>query len=266
MIRPEGYQPQADLFEVLHNAKESGHPVNAVVAGIDYPDGTPTWLLTFLDLPGVKGLVPSSETGLGDPKLLPRFVGQQVRVIVKGVDRENALAACSRREAVAAAEEALKAQLKEGQALDAVVRAVLPRDEEAGKPARVVVDIGGGVLAELPRREAEVSAAMPLAAQYPPGKQVRVVVKSVEPLSIGLAPGPDPWERADFKRGQFLACTVVMVAGRIVFLEPDLAPGVVGIAPAPLRGVVSRGDRLACVVAAFDGKAKKLRLRIRGRA
>lgn len=266
MLKPEGFVQTADPFEILFDAKQKGYPVSAVVSGIDYPNDLPTWLLTFPDAPGPTGLVPSSETGLGDAKLMPRFVGHPVRVIVKGIDRQAGIAACSRREAVADAEEKLKASLKEGQTLTAVVRAVLPRNEEAKKPARLLVDIGGGVLAEIPRKQAVVHKALPLAAQYPVGKQVKVIVKSVDPFSVSMADGADPWKNHDFKRGQFLACTVVTVKDGTVFLEPDLAPGMVGIASAPLRGALARGDRVSCVVATFSAAEKKLHLRIRGRA
>ncbi|MCL6557258.1 MAG: 30S ribosomal protein S1 [Firmicutes bacterium] len=264
LLKPEGFAQVLDSYEALYEAKQKGYPVNAVVSGIDYPAGLPTWVVTFPGLPGPKGLVPSSETGLGDPKLMPRFVGQPVRVIVKGIDRAAGIAACSRREAVAEAEEKLKASLKEGQEVVAVVRAVLPRDD--GRPARLLLDIGGGVLAEVPRKEAAVSKSLPLAAQYPPGKQVKVVIKSIDPLAVSVAAGPDPWKAHDFKRGQFLACTVVTVKDGTVFLEPDLAPGMVGIASAPLRGALARGDRVSCAVAAFSADKKKLHLRIRGRA
>ena len=266
MLKPEGFTQVVDPFEILFDAKQKGYPVNAVVSGIDYPDDRATWLLTFPDAPGPKGLVPSSETGLGDAKLMPRFVGQPVRVIVKGIDRQAGIAACSRREAVADAEEKLKAVLKEGQEIVAVVRAVLPRDEEARKPARLLVDVGGGVLTEIPRKQAVVHQSLPLAAQYPPGKQVKVAVKSVDPLVVSMADGADPWQTHDFKRGQFLACTVVTTKDGTVFLEPDLAPGMVGIASAPLRGAIVRGDRVSCVVATFSAAEKKLHLRIRGRA
>jgi small subunit ribosomal protein S1 len=46
-----------------------------------------------LDLDGVKGVVPFSETGLKDQGLMLRFVGQVVRVKVAGLDRENLVVA-----------------------------------------------------------------------------------------------------------------------------------------------------------------------------
>ncbi|WP_035106696.1 hypothetical protein [Desulfovirgula thermocuniculi] len=266
MLKPEGYTPKADTFEYLYHAKERGLAIEAEVAGVAYPNGSPAWLLTFPGLDGARGLVPASETGLGSPQLMPRFVGQKIRVKVKGLDRESGLAACSRREVVAEAEERLKAELRPGQVIEALVRAVLPRDRENGKPARLLLDVGGGVLVEIPYRKAAVSQARSLAQQFPPGSTLEVEVVSVEPLVVSPVKKTDPWQAApDFHRGQFLACTVVAVRGSTVFLEPDLAPGVVGIAPVPLRGAVARGDRVTCAVAKFDREKKKLHLRLRGR-
>ncbi|MEW5763235.1 MAG: 30S ribosomal protein S1 [Bacillota bacterium] len=251
----------------MHQAKERGLVLDASVVALDFPDNIPTWVLAFDGLDGVKGLVPASETGLPDKDLMPRFVGQQIRVKVKGVDRANGLAACSRREAVAEAAAKLLPALAENpeQVLDAVVRCVVP-----GNPPRLLVDVGGGVLAEAPNAQARVWLSKPLGAQYAPGQRVKVKVTRVDPqtgvveASIRKA-RPDPWETADFRRGQFLACTVVSVRNGIVFLEPDAAPGVLGIAPLPLVGEVSRGDRVTAAVASFDRANRKLRLRLRGR-
>lgn len=261
-----------DPMEFLYQAKERGQVLEARVAALDFPDNIPTWVLTFPGLDGVRGLVPASETGLPDKALMPRFVGQEVRVKVKGTDRENNLAACSCREAMAEAAAKLLPVLAENpdRVWEAAVRAVLPPDPDAEKPARLLVDVGGGVLAEVPRKEAQVWLSRPLGAQYTPGQKVRVKVTRVDPQTGLVAASvkkalPDPWEKADFRRGQFLACTVAAVRGGIVYLEPDLAPGVLGIAPAPLLGEVNRGDRVSAAVASFDKGAKKLRLRLRGR-
>ena len=102
-MRPEGLTLTPHPMEFLHQAKEKGLTLDASIVALDYPDNIPTWVLSFDGLDGVRGLVPASETGLPDKDLMPRFVGQQIRVKVKGVDRNNGLAACSRREAVAEA-------------------------------------------------------------------------------------------------------------------------------------------------------------------
>lgn len=267
LLKPEGFSVTPDPLEVLFHAKEKDQTLDAQVVAVDYVDGSSTWVLVFPGLDGVKGLVPAAEAGLPDARLMPRFVGQRVSVKVKGVDRENGLAACSRREAVAEAAAKLLPLLARDpdRVLDAVVRCVVP-----GSPPRLLVDVGGGVLAEVPASQARVYLTRPLGAQYAPGQKVKVKVTRVDPDTGAVAASikkarPNPWEQADFKRGQFVSCTVFAVKNGIVFLEPDAAPGVLGIAPVPLVGEVSRGDRVSCAVASFDRGRKRLRLRLRGR-
>lgn len=258
-----------DPFEVLFQAKERGLTLEALVGGLDFPGNVPTWVLTFPDLDGVKGLVPASEAGV--PKeLMPRFVGQEIRVKVKGIDRENSLAACSAREAMAEAAERMLPRLAGNpeRAWEATVRCVVPGKD--GGPPKLLVDIGG-VLAEVPASQARVWLTKPLGQQYAPGMRVAVKVTRADPQT-GLVEAsvrkalPDPWERADFRRGQFVSGTVARTDGaRHVWVEPDLCPGVLGLVPYPLVGDVRRGDRVSCAVASFDRAKKKLRLRLRGR-
>jgi small subunit ribosomal protein S1 len=271
-IKPEGYQMPADPRDVLHQARETGRVLEAVVNRVTYLESGPVWEVSFVGLDGARGLVPRSEMDVPDP-LVNRFVGQTIRVKVKGIDRETGLAACSRREAVADAAERLLAQVKEGQVLECLVRAVLPAGD--GRPPRLVVDAGGGYLVEVPRRDAALSESVPLGAQYRAGQLVKAAVKRADPqagileLSVKAA-NPDPWAGCpDYKRGDIVAGRVAAVArnkagNRFVFVEAEGSPGVIGIAPVPLRGVLRRGDRVSCAVASFSRENRKLHLRIRG--
>jgi len=257
-----------NAWEYMFQAKERETPIEARIAGVSYADNAPVWDLTFpalgLACADLRGLCPASEAGVDAP-LMPRLTGRDTLVVVKGLDRENGLVACSRREAEVKARDRLN--VKEGQTVECSVLAVLPRDPEAGKPARLLVDLDG-VWLEIPRSRAAYRQAVPLRQQYRPGDAVKARVQAVGAdglpvLSVRDAL-PDPWERADFRRGQFLACTVAGVRNGIVFLEPDLAPGMIGIAPVPLAGEVEPGDRVTCAVATFDRGNRKLRLRLRG--
>lgn len=269
-MRPEGYIPGIDPMEFLFQARERDLVLEAQVAAVDYPNNIPTWILIFPGLDGVKGYVPASETGLPSRELVRRFVGQTVRVKVKGIDRANGIVACSRQEAVAAAATKLLPELAANPdtVLDAVVRAVLPRED--GVSPRLLVDVGGGVLAEVPYAQARVYLSRPLGRQYAPGQRVRVKITRVDPQT-GLVEAsvrkalPDPWGGADFRRGQFVSGTVARTDGERVFIEPDIASGILGIAPRPIEGEVRRGDRVTCVVASFDREKRKLRPRLRGR-
>ncbi|MEW6727555.1 MAG: 30S ribosomal protein S1 [Bacillota bacterium] len=271
MLKPESYQFPADPWETLFQAKERGTVLTARVGALDYPDGVPTWILAFPNLDGARGLVPAAEAGV-DKSLMRRFVGQDIRVKVKGLDRDSGLVACSRREAVEEAR--TKLNVRVGQVLECSVRAILPRDRESGKPPRLLVDVGGGVMVEIPEARAALRLSQALNRQYRIGETVAAKVTEVTDdglpvLSVRHA-RPDPWACADFRRGSIIAGTVYTVRqtraghGRIVYVEPHLTPGLLGIAPVPLVGEVKPGDRVTCAVATFDRASRKLRLRLRG--
>lgn len=267
MLKPE-FMRERDVMEELYWLGQRGMPVDAGITSVERVNGEMTWALTFPDFPGVKGVCPASEAGVSE-KVLPRLVGQTVRVLVKGVDREMGLAACSRREVVEKAKEELVNVLKEGQVIDAAVRAVLP-PAEGSKAPTLVLDIGGGVMVEVPRKEAVRWVSKSLSEQYRPGDAVKAKVLSCDPLTVSVRQAyPDPFTCTVFYRGQEIACTVAGVwdmkqGQKIVLIEPDAAPGMLGIAPYPLLGEVARGDRLICVVATYRPEKKQLRCRIRG--
>lgn len=274
MIKPEGFKIEADPWEVLHGYCERQQSVDALVTRITWPNGSPVWELAFtglgIETDGIRGLVPSSETGL--PKdLMTRFVGQAVRVKIKGFQKDEGLVACSRNEAVAEAQGVLFEKVKEGQIIDCVVRAVLPKSER--KPPRLIVDVGGGVIAEVPRAKASYSAA-PLGAQFIPGRQVKAKVLKADPQTgtIGVSirdAYPDPWEKDNLlRRGDIVAGKVCWIGeannGR-KFVCVEIPPGLMGIAPYRIDNI-RRGDHVNCTVKNFDPDKHKLRLDLRGRS
>lgn len=278
VLKPEGYET-ADPWEIVHEACERGRAVDAMVARVTWPDGkSPVWELSFpaLALNGIRGLVPASETGLADKGLMQRFVGQIVRVRIKGLQKREGLVACSRAEAVSEAQRIIYDRVKEGDVLDCAVKAVLPRSEE--KPPRLLLDVGGGVLVEVPRRRASYIEAVPLAAQFVPGQPVRAKVTRMEPqkglLEVSIRDAlPVPWEKADFRRGD-------IVAGVIRWIGPvhdkkfkierksilvEVPPGILGIASFPTRGNYQKGASVTCAVKRFDAAARIFRLQLVGR-
>lgn len=258
MIRPEGLEYRGGSWDRLYDAMQKGYPVEARVVRVTWENDLPVW---ELDLEVARGLVPSSETGLGNPALMQKFTGQKVLVKVKGIDKAAGIAACSRREAVADAREKLFRQLKVGQDLDAVIRVVTPK--------QLLVDIGGGVLVAMPRSAATRRKAFRLDELFDPGRQVSVRVSAVDEesglISVTMVNGAGPWEMApEFRRGDCVAGVVLHVNSNFVMVEMVAVPGLVGLAPPPLRGVLSRGDRVTCMVANFSREKKKLSLRLRG--
>lgn len=272
LIKPEGFQIEADPWEVLHNASEKEHTLEAQVTRITWPNGSPVWELAFtglgIEMDGIRGLVPASETGLPSKDIMPRFVGQVVRVKVKGLQKDEGLVACSRLEAVAEAQKVLFENVKEEQIIDCVVRAVLHRSD--GKPPRLIVDVGGGVLAEVPKRRASYSAA-PLRAQFMPGQQVKAKVIRVDPqmgkIEVSIRDAyPDPWEKGNFRRGDIVTgriCWVGEGKNGQMHVWVEVPPGVIGIAPYERGYKVN--DKVNSTVKAFDARKQKLHLQLLGR-
>ncbi|CFX16081.1 Nucleic acid-binding, OB-fold [Syntrophomonas zehnderi OL-4] len=255
-LKPEGYRHVADTWEVLFQMKERERPVEAQVGAIDYVDGKPVWILVFPDYPGIKGYVPDQETGV-DASLISRFVGQDIIVKIKGIDRENNIIACSRKEIVKEAAEDLQKKLTAGDIIPVTVRAIVIIDNIS----TLIVDVGGGVLVDVPRSQAVIRRAATLREQYHIGETVNAMVVSVNPLQVSVrAARPDPWSQADYKRGQFISGTVYRVVDGNVLIEPDLTPGVLGLAPIPLMGDVQKGYRVSCKVRYFSAEQKKLHL------
>lgn len=255
-IRPEGYRHTADVWEVLYQLKERKIPLTAQIGAIDYAEDKVMWVLAFPDYPGITGLVPETETGL-PTNLINRFVGMEIKVIIAGLDRENNIAACSRKEVVEAAEQQLKENLSAGDIIPVTVKAIITKE----RIATLVVDIGGGVLADVPRSQAVIRRSASLREQYSIGQTVPAMVASVEPLLVSIrAARPNPWSLADYKRGQFISGTVYRIVNGHVFVEPDLTPGVLGLAPLPLLGDVQKGYRVSCKVRYFSAGQKKLHL------
>mgnify|MGYP000934999399 CR=1 FL=1 len=255
-LKPEGYKHVADPWEVLFQMKERERPVAAQVGAIDYVDDKPVWILVFPNYPGIKGYVPDQETGV-DPSLISRFVGQDIMVQIKGFDRDNKIIACSRKEMVNEAARGLKEHLSVGDKIPVTVKAIMMK----GNTSTLVVDVGGGVLVDVPRSQAVIRRSATLKAQYDIGETVGALVVSVDPLQVSIrAARPDPWSQADYKRGQFISGTVYRIANGNVLIEPDLTPGILGLAPLPLLGEIQKGYRVSCKVRYFSVDQRKLHL------
>ena len=258
MLRPGGLEYRGGAWDRLYDAMQKGYPIEARITRVTWETDLPVW---ELDLEVARGLVPSSETGLGNPALMPKFTGQKVLVKVKGIDKNAGIVACSRREAVADAREQLFKYLKVGQDVDAVIRVVTPK--------RLVVDIGGGVLVEVPRSAATRRKALRLNELFEPGRQVCVRVNVLDResnvISVTMVDDVNPWEKApEFRRGDCVAGVVLNINSMFVMVEMMAVPGLVGLAPLPMRGDLNRGDRVTCMVANFNREKKKLSLRLRG--
>jgi len=260
LLKPEGLESRVGSWDSLYDAMHKEYPIEARIGRVTWVDDLPVWVL---DLEVGSGHVTSSETGLGDNAvtLMQKFTGQKVFVKVKSIDKKAGVIKCSRREAIADAREKLFGYLEVNQELDAVVKVVTPKE--------LLVEIGGGVLVNIPRAAATQSKVLRLNEIFAPGRQVRVKVTAVSQendiIAVTMVSGADPWAHApELRRGDSVAGVVVYADSRMVKVELTSVPGLVGIADPPLRGSLYRGDRISCMVAKFERDKKRLKLRLRG--
>lgn len=266
MFKPAGYSINADRWEQLHNAKHRDIPIEGTIERVTWADGKPVWILDLGE--GITGMVPFNESGLSNEEMMVRFIGQKVFVKVCGFHDETRTVGCSRQDVIADATERFFDEVKEGDRIPAVVKAVLARSGD--KPERLQVDIGGGLLVEVPRRYATRSQVLRLAELFPPGTPVQARVIQMDRQSgiirVSLLDDRDPWEIFEVRRGDFLRAQVVKIVNtektKLVLLE--VKPGITGIANLPQRGRLQKGDVVPVAVSSFERKNKKLRLRIRG--
>lgn len=239
--------------ELMFQIYRQNRVIQAQIGGVEKLD-EPTWVLSFPEYPSFRGLVPLSASGVDEP-LMYAMVGQQIHVVLKGIDSEAGIVACSRQAAVEKVSEQVLSRLEEGQIITATSIAVVSRDK---RPC-LVVDIG--VLVEILRSKAATCYTKPLRDQYRPGQAINCKVMATDPITLSVRDAlPDPWTRASFKRGSIISGTVYTVQDEKVFVEPDLCMGILGLAPIPLRGDISRGMRVSCRVRFFDPEKKKLHL------
>lgn len=262
MIMPEGYHGD-NIREVIFQARERKQVIPASILSISYPENVPTWELGFRDFPDYKGLVPFREMGV-EEYLVTRFMGQDIQVNILGIDHEFKNIVCSRKSVVDKFAPLVQENLRVAQKIKAVIKAILPRTRK--NEAELIVDIGGGLLVSISSEKSRIRLSKRLDEQYIVGQVLDVLVMGTEPIEVSIKDLlANPWETTIFNRGQFLSGTIINIADNIAFIEPDLAPGIVGIAPIPIAGTFMKYDRVSCFVVTFDNEKESLRLNIKSR-
>lgn len=223
-----------DPIEVLFQATRTRKPIEGLVAALERVESRPVWAVRLANpVLEIRAICPVEWSGVHE-KDMPALVGTKQVFLPKELDREAGVVVLSRSEYVEQAKETLKATIKQGDVLPATVIAVLPRREDS--PARLVVEVAG-VPVEIPRKLASRSLSLPLDRQYRPGQVIAVKVLDPENLTFSVKDAyPDPWQAYSFTRGQIISGTVIQIVQGIVFIEPDVAPGIAGISPYPVRG------------------------------
>ncbi len=259
LLAPAGYAVEANVWDRIYAVMRQEYTIVGNVSSIINIDGTPTWEVMIPEFPNQKGLVPVTESGL-DENVFYKFVGQDVYMRIQACDPENDLFACSCVSAVNAVKDAVLSRLAIGKRITIIVKAIV------GQPARLIADIGGGVLVEIPAKDARRYYSRYLSEQYQPGQQVEAEVISLDPLKISIKTTyPDPWQTYSFTRGQIVVGTIIRVFDEYMTIETDIAPGMIGTAPVPITGSFFAGDRVQCSVTRFLREDRKFNLRVRNR-
>lgn len=254
LLPPErNFKRETDHWNLLYDAKDRNTIMTATVIATrrhETLEGL-AWELEFDGFPNVRGLVPASETGLPNNKMMNFFVGKQINVRIKGIDRKNEIMACTRKELVEESRARLLHRVEEGMEFDAQV--VFVTEIWLG------VDIGGGLVYGFNLPEARVSRSLDLDELYREGQFIKARVDRVNKISgeidISLI---DPWENIKYNIGDTVTGTIIKFGNYNMFLE--VKPGVVGIAPYPIMSKPRLGDKLVCKVELIDKIGRLLRL------
>ena len=254
LLAPEKNLSGIKFWDKLYDAKDRNSKIYAMVVAVVQQETLQglAWELEFDGAYDVRGLVPFNETGLPNEKMMNYFVGQEVKVIIKGIDKKNNLVACTRREPVEQARERILRMVEEGQQIEACVSFVTD--------IWVGLDLGGGVLVDLDRKRAGTSRSIPLDAIYHEGQRVKVIIEKIDRDNGMIAVLPvDPWQEVHYSRGYIVSGEVVHLGEKNIFVA--IRAGLVGIAPYPAKGKTPEiGERFKFKVNEYDPDRKSLSL------
>lgn len=257
LLEPESQK--INYWNRLYDAKDRNSIMTAYVTAIVEHETLkdPAWELEFRDIPYVRGLIPYGETGLSTKRLMDVFVGKEIQLKIKGIDRKNSLIACTRREVIeesfAQIARKVKDNLKDNLETEAVVSYITDR--------LVGIDIGRGVIINIDHQKAGIPRSIPLSALYMEGIFVKIVINKIDENTKDIeASIVDPWQGLRYPRGTVISCSVVHLGEKNIFVSARL--GVVGIAPYPVDGKKPEiGEKIKLQVVKFDPSEKILRLR-----
>ena len=244
-----------DYWNMIYDARDRNTVLNAIVIACRRNENLEgmNWELAFNEFPenSVRGIVPASETGLPDEKMMNFFMGKEINIRIKGIDRRNEIVACTRKELVEENRSRLLRKVEEGLEFDAQV--VFATETWLG------VDIGGGIIYGFNSVDARVSRSMNLDELYREGQYIKARVNTVDrstgKIDISLI---DPWDNIKYQRGDMVTGTIVRFGTNNMFLE--IKPGVVGIASYPITLEPELGDKIVCTVKSIEVKEKILYL------
>ncbi|WP_141505088.1 hypothetical protein [Paenibacillus luteus] len=172
----------------------------------------------------------------------------------------DSYAVCDRKKAVDILSKEVLEQIRPLQELEAVIKGLGDNT--------VYLDIGGGLIAEMPRQEATLSKIRrSLRSEFHIGQLLTVKIVKLDKSSGSVivsrtAMLPNPWKQNQYSAGDVVPVHVVNIVGQQIYAE--VTPGLVGMIATPNTPVeLSIGDRVQCSIIRFDSEQKKLRMRYR---
>ena len=253
IIAPEGMDLRdVDVWSKIYEAKTYGTVIPArIIRRREIEGQGGAWEIMFPEVPGIIGLVPESQTGLPQGTPMSAFVGSPINVKVSGINRQERIVACSRKEAVEVFFSKFAKNVEVGDEIPAVVKFV--------RGGNLYLDIGGGIILRIPAEKARLSPGTPVDAQYMRNDYIDLIVTGLDRIektvTVDLA---DPWEKWNLGRGEILTGTVVIIRDKLAFIR--VKPGVVGLAPYSNWDDYGIDAQLLFQVSVFDPESRKLRL------
>ena len=253
LIAPEGMDLQdVDVWNKIYEARTYGTVVAArIIRRTEIEGQGRTWELEFPDMPGIAGLVPESQSGLPQGTPMSSFVGSLISVKVLGIDRQEGIAACSRKEAVDEFFTRLVKGVEVGDEIPAVVKFIRDRN--------LYLDIGGGIILKMPPEKARLSPGVQTDVQFRADDVISVVITELDraekSIEVELA---DAWEKWNLGRGEIVTGTVVSIRDKFAFIR--VKPGVVGLTSYANWDEYQVDDQLLFQVSVFAPENRKLHL------
>ena len=241
---------EVNPLDIIYDYLKRKESIEAEITRIIFRENADEVLeVVFPNAEGIRGIIPKAELGFPEPMSTKRLVGQKIIVRIKGVDKQEGLVACTRKEIVDEAKMQLVKFLKEGEEIISVIRAVSKNS--------IFVDIGGGVVVKV--KNVYSVQDIPLYLQFQPLQELKVHIKKVDSeKNLIEVKYINPWDKTSFRRGEFIQGKVVKIFGRNMWIE--VKPGIVGRSTFLSRQKIFVGDKVRCRVLTFNQGEKKLNL------
>jgi ribosomal protein S1 len=259
-LRPVGTEVKvtSSALDKLYRAYNSAAIKEVPIIQVQLHGSAQAWKI---DIEGIYGYVPFDKSGLKYENQLKQFVGQKIYVKIESIHQEDEpFAICDRKSAVEVLSKEVLDKIALSQELQAVIKGLGDN--------MVYLDVGGGLVAEMPRQEATLSKARrSLRSEFHVGQLLTVKIIKLDKMTFSVTVSrtallTDPWKNNQYSAGDVVPVEIVNIVGQQIYAE--VIPGIVGMIATPNAPVeLAIGDKVQCSVIRFDPGQKKMRMRYR---